>query len=262
MQRMIGARRQHRVAGDQILDVGDLGRQDDPVAGKACLFGKLGRYQCRLHDGFAHHLLRRQRKALGLVVIHQAGQKLLVERAPVDADTHRLVELDGAFDDFDELLVLLRLEADIARIDAIFRQRLGAGRMIGEKLVADIMEIADQRHIKAKPFQTLADLRHRSRTLVAIHSNAHQLRACPVKSSHLGDGRIDIGRIGIGHRLDDHGRRSSDDHPANIDGNGGPTGLRFVIEGGRHESPLHVLLRRLFLRWMRKAALSTATFMD
>ena len=134
--------------------------------------------------------------------------------------------------------------------------------MVGQQLVADIMEIADQRHVEAEPLETLADLRHGGRAFVAIDGDAHQFRAGPVKGGNLSDRRIDIGRIGIGHRLDDHRRRSPDDHPANIDGNGGPAGLRFVIEGGRHESPLHVLLRRLSLRWMRKAALSTATFMD
>jgi hypothetical protein len=78
------------------------------------------------------------------VAVHQPRQELLVERAPVHPDPHRLVVADRHFDDFGELLVLLVLEADIAGIDAVFRKRLGAGRMIGEQLVADIVKIADR----------------------------------------------------------------------------------------------------------------------
>ena len=46
-----------------------------------------------------------------------------------------------------ELPVLLFLEADIAGIDAIFIERLGAGRMIGQECVAVIVKIADDRHL-------------------------------------------------------------------------------------------------------------------
>ena len=71
------------------------------------------------------------------------GQQLLVERAPIGADAHRLAVLQRHFDDGAELAVLLLLEADIARIDPVLVERLGAGRMLGEQLVADIVEIAD-----------------------------------------------------------------------------------------------------------------------
>ena len=51
---------------------------------------------------------------------------------------------DRLFDDGAEMPVLLLLEADIARIDAVLRQRLGACGMIGEEPVADIVEIPDE----------------------------------------------------------------------------------------------------------------------
>ena len=54
---------------------------------------------------------------------------------------------DRDLDDVGELRVALVLEADIAGIDAVFVERLGAGGMIGQQLVADIMEIADQRDV-------------------------------------------------------------------------------------------------------------------
>ena len=68
------------------------------------------------------------------VLVHQARQQLLVERAPVDADAHRLVVLERQLDDGGELRVALVLEADVAGVDAVLVERLGAGRILGEQL--------------------------------------------------------------------------------------------------------------------------------
>ena len=84
------------------------------------------------------------------VLVHQVREQLLIERAPVGADAHRLVVLDRHLDDGGELPVLLVLEADVAGIDAVLVERLGAGRMIGQQLVADVVEVADDRHV-ARP---------------------------------------------------------------------------------------------------------------
>ena len=88
---------------------------------------------------------RLERRGARGVLVHERGQELLIERTPVRADAHRLAVADRDLDDLAELQVALVLEADIAGIDAIFVERLGAGRMIGEQLVADIVEVADQR---------------------------------------------------------------------------------------------------------------------
>jgi len=60
---------------------------------------------------------------------------------------HWLIVLDRGLDDGAELAVLLFLETHIAGIDAILVERFGAGRMIGQELVADVMEVADDRHV-------------------------------------------------------------------------------------------------------------------
>ncbi|ENN84185.1 hypothetical protein RHSP_77665 [Rhizobium freirei PRF 81] len=234
MQRMVGALGQHGIDGDQILHLADLGRQDDTVARQADFLGKIGRDQRRLHDRLARHLPGRQRRAFGGVLVHQRGQEILIERTPVDADAHRLVVADRHLDNFGELLVLLVLEADIAGIDAVFRQRFGAGRMIGQQLVADIVEVADQRHVHAETEQPLANLRHGGGAFIAIDGDAHEFRTGFVKGRHLRHGRIDIGRIGIGHGLHDHGGTAADDHAADIDGYGGTARFRIEIGGGRH----------------------------
>jgi hypothetical protein len=81
--------------------------------------------------------------------------------------------------------VLLVLEADIAGIDAVLVERLGAGRMIGEQLVADVVEVADQRHVDAALGEPLADMRHGGGGLVAVDGDAHELGAGARQRRHL-----------------------------------------------------------------------------
>jgi hypothetical protein len=99
------------------------------------------------------------------------------------------------------------LEADIAGIDAVFGQRLGAGRMIGQQLVADIVEVADERHVDGRAAPAARGCAARRPRLVAVDRDAHDLGARAMERGDLGDGRVDIGRVGVGHRLDDDRRR-------------------------------------------------------
>ncbi len=166
-------------------------------------------------------------------------QQLLIERAPIGADAHRLVVADRGFDDGAELLVLLFLEADIAGIDAIFVERLGAGRMVGEKLVADVVKVADDRHVDFHLEKPFLDVRHGGRGLVAVDGDAHDLRAGARQRRHLRRRRLDIGGVGIGHRLHHNGRAAADGHVADLHGNGlmpcGGTG-KFHHEQGPYGS--------------------------
>src|SRR5205823_2314330 len=108
---------------------------------------------------------------------------------------------DRRLDDRGELDIALVLEADIAWIDAVFVERLGAGRMIGEQFVADVVKIADQRHVHALPREPVADMRNRGGRLVAIDGDAYQFRPGARQGGDLPDRLPDIGRVGVGHRL-------------------------------------------------------------
>ena len=151
-------------------------------------------------------------RGLERVLVHQMGQKLLVERSPIGADAHRLAVADGDLDDLAELEIALILEADVAGIDAVLVERLGAGRMIGEKLVADVVEIADQRRRHAHRHEPVADMRDGGRGLVAVDGNANQFGARAGERGDLARGRLDVGGVGVGHRLDDDRRAAADDH--------------------------------------------------
>ena len=178
MQRVVGAARELAIDRDQVLHRRDLRRQHDAVARKADFFRALRGQQRRLHHRLARDGARvARRSAIAAFSSISMGQQFLVERAPVRADAHGLAVPDRPLDDGAELAVLLLLEADVAGVDAVFVERFGAGRMVGEQLVADVMEVADERHAHAHLSQLVPDVRHGRRRLVAIDRDAHDLGA-------------------------------------------------------------------------------------
>src|SRR5262249_6782934 len=136
---------------------------------------------------------------------------------PIGADAHGLAVRQRHLDDGAELTVLFLLEPDIAGIDAVLVERLGAGRMLGEQLVADIMEITDDGRGHAHLEEPLLDVGDRRRRLVAIDGDAHELRARPRQRRYLADRRLDIGGVGVGHRLHHHRGTAADGHVPHLD---------------------------------------------
>ena len=96
-----------------------------------------------------------------------------------------LSQLERELDDLRELPVALVLEADVAGIDAVLVERFGARRVFGEQLVADVVEVADERHADAALREALADMRHGLGGFVAVDGDAHQLRAGARQRRHL-----------------------------------------------------------------------------
>jgi hypothetical protein len=73
--------------------------------------------------------------------------------------------------------------------------------MLGQELVADVMEVSHKRHIHAQAVELFADMRHGRRRFIPIHRDAHDFRPRARQRRHLGNGALDIGGIGIGHGL-------------------------------------------------------------
>ena len=154
------------------------------------------------------------------ILIHQMGEKFLIERSPIGADANRLVVTNRGFDDGAELPVFLFLKADVAGIDAILVERLGAGGVIGEQLVPDVVKIADDRHIDVHAQQPLLDVRHGGSRLVTIDGYADELRARTRKRGYLFGCPLDVGGVGIGHRLHHHRGATADGDVTYLHGDG------------------------------------------
>ncbi len=214
VQRVIAAARQFAVHGDQVLHARDLARQDDLVARQAHFFGADGVFDGRRDQRFIHDGLRRPWIGAQGVLVHDARQQRLVQAAPVHADAHRLVVLGGDLDHLGELGVALGALPHIARIDAVFRQRLRALGIVAQQQVAVVVEVADQRHIDFHAVELGADRRYGRCCFRRVHGDAHDLGAGTRQLLDLDRGADRIGGIGIGHRLDDDGCIAADPHLA------------------------------------------------
>jgi hypothetical protein len=83
------------------------------------------------------------------------------------------------------------------------------------------MKIADERHRHTHPVELIANVRNGGSGFGRVHRDPHQFRPGLSQFLHL-DCRADgVGSVGIGHRLDSHGRVAADGHklasPADVD---------------------------------------------
>ena len=193
--------------------------------------GAIGADERRLHDRLVHHRARVHRFRQGRVLVHQPREQVLIEASPIHADPHRLAVIERDLDDFGELPVALVLEADISGIDAVFGERRGARRMLLEQGVAVIVEVADERRLDPEPIEPLFDVRHGGGRLGAVDRDPDKFRARARQRGHLRGRGLDIGRVGIGHRLHDDRRIAADRDAADPDRNCAPS--RFRLHGAR-----------------------------
>ena len=76
--------------------------------------------------------------------------------------------------------------------------------------MAVVVEVADERRGDARVEHALLDGGHRGRRLGQVDRDAHELRARLRELDALPRGRVDVGRVGVGHRLDGNGRAAAD----------------------------------------------------
>ena len=164
--------------------------------------GQLGRAHRRLEHRLDHHVARVARLGEAGVRVHQLGQDRLVERAPVDPDADRLAVVVGDLDDRREMLVVA-LGAHVARVDPVLGERGGHLRVVGQQLVPVVVEVADDRHVDAEATDLADHLGDGRGRLVGVDRHAHELRAGVRQARDLDRGRVGIGGVGVGHRLDD-----------------------------------------------------------
>ncbi len=112
---------------------------------------------------------------------------------------------DCLFDDSGELAVLLFPEADIARVDTVFIQRLRAGRVVGKQFMSDVVEVTHDGSCDAHLQKLFLYVRHGCGGFVAIHRDADHLGAGARQGRALLHGGSNVGGIGIGHGLHGNG---------------------------------------------------------
>src|SRR3954471_13989147 len=80
--------------------------------------------------------------------------------------------------------------------------------------MAVVVEIADYRDVNPDSVQPFDDVRHRLGCRVIVDGYADQFRSCAAESRNLLDGSWDVRRVGVGHRLHNHGSIAPDPYLA------------------------------------------------
>ena len=154
----------------------DLGRDDDPVVAEPDFLCELGATECAGKHRFdvdiacvALLVIQRAR-----VLVHHVCEQILVERAPVDANSDRLVVVDGDLDDRPEILVAA-LRADVAGVDAVLGQGAGTLWILGEEQVSVVVEVANDGDVDPIVPDAARDLGDRGSRVLVVDRDAHDL---------------------------------------------------------------------------------------
>ena len=228
MQRLIGLAREVAVDGDQIARPRHLARNDDLILAQAGLEREGGGFDSRDHHALVEDLFGGPAETPRCVLFHLRDDELLIERAAVDADAHRLAVVDGDLADRGELLVAPPPGADVARIDPVFVERRRAGGETREQEMAVVVKVADERGVAAGIEHALLDLGHGSSRFRQVHRDAHELGSRFGQLDALLCRGLGISGVGHRHRLHDNGSSATDLHASDADTHG------LVKFDGRH----------------------------
>ena len=241
MQRLLGLAREVAIDGDEVTRAGDLAGDDDLILAQARLERKLGRVHRGDHHALVQDLLGGPPETAVGVLLHLRHDELLVERAAIDADAHRLVVIDGDLADRGELLVAATARTDVARIDPVLVERCGAGWMPRQQQVAVVMKVADERRQASGVAHAPLDFGNRRRGLGKVHCHAHELGPRFGQLDALPGGGLRIRGVRHGHRLDEDGSASADHEVPDLDPDGlveaDCCGHRINHKGGRQLPP-------------------------
>jgi hypothetical protein len=163
----------------------------------------------RQHHALVDDVFGAQAEIAVRVLLHVRDHQLLIQRAAVDADADRLGVVPGNSADGRELLVAPLARADVPGIDAVLVERRRARRVAGEKQVAVVVEVADERGGDAGIEHPLLDFRDGFRRWRKVHGHPDHFRSRLGQLDALLRRGYGVCCIGHRHRLDDDWRTSA-----------------------------------------------------
>ena len=130
--------------------------------------------------------------------------------------------LDGDPHDGREVVVVVAARPDVAGVDAVLGQGARRLRVVGQQLVAVVVEVADDRDGGAEAADLAHDLRDRRGRGLVVDRDPDQLRAGMGQPRDLERRGVGVGRVRVRHRLDDDRMAAADHHALDIHGRGAP----------------------------------------
>ena len=146
--------------------------------------------------------------------------------------------LDGDFDHGAKVVVVLAAYGAVAGIDAVLGEGLGAGGVLGEKLMAVVVEVTDDGRVPAPGLDAFDDVGDGAGGFVVVDGDTDELGTGTGEGGDLLDRAFNVCGVGVGHRLDDYGSVGADADSAYVDGD------RFSAINSGHGSYKIIILRQ------------------
>src|SRR5579875_450343 len=210
VQRLIRLAGEFAIDADEVTRARNFAGNDDLILAQAAGESEFGRLQRGDDHAFVDDFLGGAAEIAVGVLLHFLHDQFLVERAAVDADAHGLSIVHGDFADGGELFVAAGAFADVAGIDAVFVEGFGAFGIFGEKNVAVVVKIADERRVASGVEDAALDFRDGGGGFGNVDGDADEFGAGLGEFKILFGGGGDVGGIGVGDGLDDDGRAAAD----------------------------------------------------
>ena len=113
--------------------------------------------------------------------------------------------LDGDFDHRPEVVVVFTANGAVAGVDTVLGEGGCGVGVLGEELVAVVVEVADDGRVPTFFLDAFDDVGDGFGGGVVVDGDADELGASAREGGDLLDGGFDVGGVGVGHRLDDDG---------------------------------------------------------
>ena len=128
--------------------------------------------------------------------------------------------LDRHFDHGAEVVVIFTTNRTVARVDAVLGEGLGAVGVFGQELVAVVVEVANDGCGPPLGGDAFDNIGNGLGGGVVVYGDADHLRAGAGEGRDLLDGGLNVGRVGVGHGLDDDGSLRAHADATDVDGDG------------------------------------------
>src|SRR5262245_57619279 len=133
-----------------------------------------------------------------------------MEPAAADADADRALLIDGDLTDHRELLIAPPARADVARIDPVFVERLGAPRELRQQQMSVVVKVADERSGDVRVEHALFDFGNGGRGFGRVDGDANHVGPGVGQLDTLLSRCLRIGGVSQRHRLHDDWRTAAD----------------------------------------------------
>jgi hypothetical protein len=201
MQGLLGLGAQIAVYRDEVARPRGFTGDDDLIITQPGFQRELSGLQGTQDHALVDDLFRFLAEIPVSVLLHFLHDQFLVQGAAIDANANRFTVVASDFADRRKLFVTALTGADVARIDPVFIQRYGTGRILVQQNVPVVMEVSDDGYAATRGQKALLDIRYGGCGFRNVDGPANDFRPGFSQLHGLHESSFHVDGVGVGHGL-------------------------------------------------------------